>query len=105
MPFTTWVASQNPGQLTPDKLSSGCDGKYQGVILATGNLVYSPDGGLTFTSALTAPEWLALRSYEASFHVPLIAPLDASSDSPAGRLPLAAYVYGAVPPLAVTVAE
>ena len=69
VPFTTWVATQNLGQLTPDKLSSGCDSKYQGVILATGDLVYSPDGGVTWASALSAPEWLALRSYEASFKV------------------------------------
>jgi peptidoglycan/xylan/chitin deacetylase (PgdA/CDA1 family) len=68
IPFTTWIAKQNPGMLTADKLATGCDGKYQGVILATGGLVYSPDG-LTWASALTAPEWLALRSYEASFKV------------------------------------
>jgi heparan sulfate-N-deacetylase len=69
VPFTTWIATQNPGLLTPDKLASGCSGKYQGVILSTGGLVYSPDGGLTWTSALTPTEWLALRSYEASFKV------------------------------------
>jgi len=69
IPFTTWVATQNPGQLTADKLSAGCDGKYQGVILATGNLVFSPDGGLTFASALTPTEWLALRAYEQAFKV------------------------------------
>jgi hypothetical protein len=68
IPFTTWIAQQNPGLLTADKLATGCDGKYQGVILATGGLPYSPDG-ITWTSALTAPEWLALRSYEASFKV------------------------------------
>jgi hypothetical protein len=69
VPFTTWIATQNPGLLTPDKLASGCSGKYQGVILAIGGLAYSPDGGLTWTSALTPTEWLALRSYEASFKV------------------------------------
>ena len=69
VPFTTWVATQKPGLLTADKLSDGCTGKYQGVILATGDLVYSPDGGLTWTSALTPAEWLTLRSYEASFKV------------------------------------
>jgi hypothetical protein len=69
VPFSTWIATQNPGLLTPDKLASGCSGNYQGVILSTGGLVYSPDGGLTWTSALTPTEWLALRSYEASFKV------------------------------------
>ena len=69
VPFTTWIATQNPGLLTPDKLAIGCSGKYQGVILAIGGLAYSPDGGITWTSALTPAEWLALRSYEASFKV------------------------------------
>jgi hypothetical protein len=69
VPFTTWVATRNPGMLTADKLSSGCEGKYQGVILATGDLVYSADGGLTWISALTPAEWLALRAYEAAFKV------------------------------------
>ena len=55
--------------LTPDKLATGCDGKYQGVILATGNLAFSADGGLTYVSALTATEWLALRNYESTFKV------------------------------------
>ena len=69
VPFTTWVATQNPAMLTADKLATGCDGKYQGIILATGSLTYSPDGGVTYVSALTPAEWLALRSYEASFKV------------------------------------
>jgi hypothetical protein len=69
IPFTTWIATQNLGMLTPDKLATGCDGKYQAVILATGNLAYSPDGGLTYVSGLTPAEWLALRSYESSFKV------------------------------------
>ena len=69
IPFTTWIASSNPGMLTPDKLATGCDGKYQGVILATGNLAFSADGGLTYVSALTATEWLALRNYESTFKV------------------------------------
>jgi hypothetical protein len=69
IPFTTWIATKNPGLLTADKLATGCDGKYQGVILATGNLAYTPDGGLTYVSALTPEEWLALRGYEQSFKV------------------------------------
>jgi hypothetical protein len=69
IPFTTWIATQHPGLLTPDKLSTGCSGNYQGVILSTGDLVYSPDGGVTWVSALTAAEWLTLRAYEQSFKV------------------------------------
>ncbi|TMA27365.1 MAG: hypothetical protein E6J78_10190 [Deltaproteobacteria bacterium] len=68
IPYSVWIATQNPGALTADKLASGCAGKYQGVILTTGALTYSPDGGATWRSALTNTEWLTLRSYEASFH-------------------------------------
>lgn len=69
VPHTTWIATQRPGQLTPEALAGGCDGAYQGVVLATGGLAYSPDGGATWTSALTSEEWLALRTYEAQFGV------------------------------------
>ena len=69
IPFSTWTAAQNPGLLTADKLSAGCAGKYQGIILTTGGLLYSTDGGASFRSALTSAEWQALRNYEASFHV------------------------------------
>ena len=69
VPFTTWIATKNPGMLTADKLATNCDGNYQGIILSTGNLAYSPNGGLTYVSGLTATEWLALRSYEAAFKV------------------------------------
>jgi hypothetical protein len=70
VPHEVWIATQRPGQLTSAALASGtCDGNYQGVILATGSLAYSPDGGVTWLSALTADEWLALRTYEARFDV------------------------------------
>ena len=69
VPYSTWIATQNAGLLTSDRLATGCAGHYQGVVLTTGNLVYSPDGGATWRSALTNAEWQALRSYEASFHV------------------------------------
>src|ERR1051325_1716556 len=45
VPYETWIASQRPGQLVPSVLSGGCAGNYQGVILTTGNLSYTPDGG------------------------------------------------------------
>jgi hypothetical protein len=69
VPYTTWIATQNPGQLTADKLAGPCGGNYQGVILTTGGLAFSPDGGVTFASALSDPEWAALRSYEARLGV------------------------------------
>lgn len=69
VPHTTWIASQRAGQLDAAALASGCAGRYQGVILTTGALSYTPDGGQTFLSALTPPEWVALRTYEAQFGV------------------------------------
>ena len=73
VPYSTWIATQNPGQLTADKLAAGCAGKYQGVILTTGSLSYSPDGGATWRSALSSAEWQTLWSYEANFHAREIA--------------------------------
>jgi len=67
VPYETWIASQRPGQLDAAALANGCAGRYQGVILTTGALSYTPDGGQTFLSALTTPEWIALRTYEAQF--------------------------------------
>jgi hypothetical protein len=69
VPYDTWIASQRPGQLVPAALAGGCVGRYQGVILTTGALSYTPDNGQTFLSALTTPEWQALRTYEAQFGV------------------------------------
>src|SRR5262245_5035936 len=69
VPYDTWIASQRAGQLTPGVLANGCAGSYQGVILTSGNLSYTPDGGQTYLSALTTAEWVALRTYEAQFAV------------------------------------
>ncbi len=69
VPYETWIASQHPGQLVPAKLFNGCTGSYQGILVTTGALSFSPDGGQTFQSALTTPEWTALRTYEAQFGV------------------------------------
>ncbi|MBK9714185.1 MAG: hypothetical protein IPO81_23200 [Kouleothrix sp.] len=68
-PYTVWVATQRPNQLTAAALSSGDHGFYQGVILTTGSVSYSPDGGATWQSALSQPEWQALWDYEAAFGV------------------------------------
>src|SRR5205085_3076501 len=65
MPYTVYVASQIPGGLTPDKLSSGVHGFYEGVILTTGALASS---GST-QSALNSTEWQNLSNYEATFHI------------------------------------
>jgi hypothetical protein len=60
-PYTLHVASQAPGALTADRLSNGCHGKYQAVIVATG-LVDNAWSGV-----LSATELQALRTYEAQF--------------------------------------
>jgi hypothetical protein len=44
-------------------------GYYQGVIMTTNSLTYSPDGGATWQSAFTAAEFQTLWNYEASFGV------------------------------------
>ena len=68
--YTTWIATQKPGQLTSTVLQSGtCAGNFYGVVLTTGSLSYSPDGGTTWQSALSTTEWQTLRTYEANFHV------------------------------------
>ena len=68
-PYTVWIATQHPNGLTNPVLSSGDHGFYQGVILATGSVSYSADGGNTWQSALSQAEWQALWNYEASFGV------------------------------------
>jgi peptidoglycan/xylan/chitin deacetylase (PgdA/CDA1 family) len=68
VPYTTMVATQTP-DLTREMLVDGGAGRYQGVILTTGNLTYSPDGGANWISAFTAEEWQTLWAYEAEFKV------------------------------------
>ena len=67
-PYDLHVASE-PGLLTGAMLSSApCQGRYQGVILTTGELGYANSEG-TWGSALSADEWTVLRQYEATFKV------------------------------------
>ncbi len=68
VPYTVWIARDRPGALTASVLSNGLQGAYQGVILATDSLVYSPDGA-TWASALTPAEWQALWDYESAYGV------------------------------------
>ncbi len=68
VPYDTLVASQR--DLTADMLSdSPTHGRYQGIVLTTGNLVYTPDGGATWPSAFTTDEWNTLHAYQAAFGV------------------------------------
>jgi hypothetical protein len=49
--------------------SQGGHGHYQAIMLTTGNLTYSPDGGTTWTSAFTSTDWATLWQYEAAFNI------------------------------------
>lgn len=72
VPFDTIVARPGHTPITAATLSTTLadgtrEGKYQGIILATGGLI-SCDAG-PCTSALSAAEWGALQSYEQAFQV------------------------------------
>lgn len=66
-PYTLYITTKNPGQLTPDKLSNNCSALYEGVILTTGSLAYLNNG--TWMSGLTAAEWTNLWDFEAKFRL------------------------------------
>ena len=69
VPYTVYVGAQTPGGLTADKLFAANRSFYSGVILTTGSLGYTPDGGQTWASGLTAAEWLTLWQWEADFGI------------------------------------
>ena len=66
-PYTVYTAASTPNGLTPDKLSSGCHGYYQGVILTDGDLSYN--NGTSWVSALSSQEWTNLWTYESTMKV------------------------------------
>jgi hypothetical protein len=68
-PYDVMTASQISGGLTADKLAADCNGFYQAVLLADGELAYTPDGGATWLSGLSPDEWTVLWNYEATFGV------------------------------------
>lgn len=56
-------------QLEPGTLDDGAgNGKYQGIILETGDLAYEQSPGY-FPSAMTADQWAMLRQYQQDFGV------------------------------------
>jgi hypothetical protein len=72
IPYTMYKTAPQPETPSTDRLSTLLsDGKlhayYQGVILATGQLLYS--NGTNYQSALTQTEWQTLRSFEAKFGI------------------------------------
>jgi hypothetical protein len=67
-PYDLHIAG-NPGELTAAMLSNGaCFGRYQGIILTTGELGYFNSEG-HWGSALSAAEWTTLRQYQANFKI------------------------------------
>lgn len=63
-PGTNRLASK----LSDLPLDTAINGFYQGIILTTGNLTYSPDGS-SFFSGLNGAEWASLWAYEAKFSI------------------------------------
>ncbi|HEU5226820.1 MAG TPA: hypothetical protein VFU49_03330 [Ktedonobacteraceae bacterium] len=69
-PYTIYLAAKTPNGLTPDKLSNGCHGFYQGVIVTTGDLGYF--NGTAWVSALSQQEWTNLWTYQATMGVRML---------------------------------
>ncbi len=69
VPYTLHIAVSNTVTLTQGFLADGSHGKFQGIILAVGDMSYTPDGGQTYKSALTDEEWQNLWDYEANFGI------------------------------------
>jgi hypothetical protein len=70
VPYTELIATQT--ELTPGLLRDGETGRFQGVLLATGNLTYNaapPGSPENWVSAFTAEEWQTLWDYEAEYKV------------------------------------
>ncbi|MGZ5001073.1 MAG: Agd3-related carbohydrate deacetylase [Methylomonas sp.] len=66
VPYDVLIAATTP--FDAQTLSDGAGaGRYQGIILTTGNLGYNSGGN--FVSAFSAPQWQALWDYEAAFKV------------------------------------
>jgi hypothetical protein len=67
VPYDAMIATNTP--LTAQTLSDGLGaGRYQGILLATGNLGYQTNAG-DYQSAFTAAQWEMLWQYERDFKV------------------------------------
>lgn len=67
VPYDKILAADTP--LTASMLSDGTTGRYQGIVLTTGNLTYFDAGAGTWQSAFSPDEWATLRQYQKDFHV------------------------------------
>ena len=68
-PYDVHIATQNPGALVSTLLQDGNHGFYNGIVLTSVTLGYTPDGGVTWLSGLSDSEWAVLAQYEANFGV------------------------------------
>ena len=68
VPYDTVIASQQT--LTADMLSdTPGHGRYEGIVLTTGNLTYFNNQTASWQSALTTDQWNMLHAYQAQFGV------------------------------------
>jgi hypothetical protein len=89
-PYTSLASVLSDGA-APDQ---GGRGHYQAIMLTTGNLTYSPDGGVSWISAFTAAEWDVLARYEAAFGIRQVTNYTYPSGAPSNYcLSLAPRVY------------
>lgn len=69
-PYDVWIATSLTGSSLKARLIRGeQQGNYQAVLLTTGSLAYSTDGGATWLSGLSPAQWQELWDYEARFGV------------------------------------
>ena len=68
VPYDVFMAGQG-GDLTANMLADGDHARYQAILLTDGQLSYTPDGGVTWMSALSEAEWQTLRDFEAAFGI------------------------------------
>jgi hypothetical protein len=74
--------------------AQGGHGHYQAIMLTTGNLTYSPDGGANWLSAFNAAEWDILWQYEAAFGIRQVTNYTYPSGAPSNYcLSLAPSIY------------
>jgi hypothetical protein len=69
-PYEVWIARSLGSAPITSRLTRGAQqGSYSAIVLTTGALSYSPDGGTSWLSALTPAQWQELWDYEARFGV------------------------------------
>ncbi|MCB0064119.1 MAG: hypothetical protein KDE19_18475, partial [Caldilineaceae bacterium] len=67
IPYDVLIATEN--QLMQEQLWHGSQARYQGIILATGNLLYWSEAEACWKSALSLASWQLLWAYEIRFGI------------------------------------